>query len=151
MMCTIGYIVRPTAGLTGQRTGKSQEHPVMQSGLNPSRFSLCQKGERLLEQLPDRAENLKGVSYDVYVEGKGWVQAENGAEAGTTGEGKRMEALRMYVGDGTYTGSIQYQTYVQTYGWRNLASAGNVSGAENSGKRMEALKINLTGELGKTL
>lgn len=95
------------------------------------------------------SRELKGVSYDVYVEGKGWVNAENGAEAGTTGEGKRMEALRMYVGDGTYTGSIQYQTYVQTYGWRNLASAGNVSGAENSGKRMEALKINLTGELAK--
>lgn len=95
------------------------------------------------------SRELKGVSYDVYVEGKGWVQAENGAEAGTTGEGKRMEALRMYVGDGTYTGSIQYQTYVQTYGWRNLATAGNVSGAENSGKRMEALKINLTGELAK--
>lgn len=95
------------------------------------------------------SRELKGVSYDVYVEGKGWVNAENGVEAGTIGEGKRMEALRMYVGDGTYTGSIQYQTYVQTYGWRNLASAGNVSGAENSGKRMEALKINLTGDLAK--
>ncbi len=59
---------------------------------------------------PGATENtshtLKGVRYEVYADGAGWKNAENGDMAGTTGEARRLGALRVYVGDEMYTGGI---------------------------------------------
>ena len=100
---------------------------------------------------PGTTENagytLKGVRYEVYADGVGWKNAENGDMAGTTGEARRLEDLRVYVGDETYTGGISYSAYLQSYGWRPVAADGEDAGLAGSGKRLEAVRMNLTGEL----
>lgn len=42
---------------------------------------------------------------------------------------------------------VQYQTHVQTIGWQGLVSDGQDAGTVGQSKRLEAIKINLTGAL----
>ena len=46
---------------------------------------------------------------------------------------------------------IQYQTHIQDYGWKELVSDGEVSGTTGKAKRMEALKIVLVDNNGKSV
>ena len=43
-------------------------------------------------------------------------------------------------------GGIEYQTHVQTYGWQGWAANGSVSGTTGQAKRLEAIRIRLTGQ-----
>lgn len=47
------------------------------------------------------------------------------------------------------TGSVVYQTHVQTIGWQAKVSNGAISGTTGQSKRLEALNISLTGEVAK--
>lgn len=74
----------------------------------------------------------------------------DGSFTGTFGEGKRLEALRVKLGDTGYSGGIQYKTHVQTFGWENeWIKDGELSGTSGLGKRLEAIKISLYGEVSK--
>ena len=45
--------------------------------------------------------------------------------------------------------SVSYRTHVQTYGWQNDVKDGAMSGTQGQSKRLEAIQIQLTGELSK--
>lgn len=46
------------------------------------------------------------------------------------------------------SGNIEYQSHVQTYGWeKTWKKNGQLSGTSGKAKRLEAVKIRLTGEL----
>lgn len=47
--------------------------------------------------------------------------------SGTTGLGKRLEAIKIKVG-GAYDLGVTYQTHVQTFGWGDWVADGNLSG-----------------------
>ena len=47
----------------------------------------------------------------------------------------------------SYTGEIQYQTHIQDIGWQDWKSNGALSGTVDQSKRLEAIKIKLTGEM----
>lgn len=67
---------------------------------------------------------------------------------GTTGEGKRMEAVTINFSNSTaYTGTLQYRVHRQSYGWTDWVDAGTQAGTVGEGKRLEAIQIRLTGEL----
>ena len=109
------------------------------------------------------AEAMPTVSYSVHAQGYGWMNpAQNGKTAGTTGQGKRLEAIAISLKqNGTsYAGGLRYQAHVQTYGWmnwvdadtngaspRSLADKGKYTGTVGKSKRMEAIRMELTGEL----
>mgnify|MGYP004627372559 CR=1 FL=1 len=42
---------------------------------------------------------------------------------------------------------ITYQTHVQSYGWQDWKSDGELAGTTGQGKRIEALRVKLTGEV----
>ena len=46
-----------------------------------------------------------------------------------------------------YSGSIQYQTHVQDYGWQSWKADGQTSGTSGHCKRLEAIRIKLTGQM----
>ena len=46
-----------------------------------------------------------------------------------------------------YSGSIEYSTHVQSYGWMNEVSNGMMSGTSGQAKRLEAIRIRLKGEI----
>lgn len=89
-----------------------------------------------------------GVKYQTHVQTYGWQNyVSNGAESGTTGQAKRLEAIRIKLNNADYSGGIQYRTHVQSYGWMNWARDGAMSGTSGQAKRLEAIQIKLTGEM----
>ena len=60
------------------------------------------------------------IIYKTHVQSYGWQkEVENGALAGTTGQGKRIEAIKITLPDSDYTGNVEYQAYVQGIGWQS--------------------------------
>jgi len=90
------------------------------------------------------------VSYRSYVEGAGWqAWAKDGATSGTTGQSKRMEAVRLKVTGLPVSGGITYSAHMQGTGWQGWRSDGATVGLADKGKRLEAVRIKLTGQLAK--
>ena len=46
-------------------------------------------------------------------------------------------------------GGIEYCTHVQTYGWQDWVQNGTISGTTGKSKRLEAIRIRITGDLAK--
>ena len=68
-----------------------------------------------------------------------------GAQAGSIGQAKRLEAIQIRLGR-NINGGVRYKTHVQTFGWQNWVSNGTTSGTSGLGKRLEAIQIELTGQ-----
>ena len=91
---------------------------------------------------------LPSVSYSAHVQSIGWQSyVSEGAVAGTIDQALRMEALKVDIDSGGYSGTIEYRSHVQTYGWQDWVSDNQVSGTTGLAKRLEAIQIRLTGEL----
>ncbi|PJI06784.1 MULTISPECIES: GH25 family lysozyme [Clostridium] len=85
-----------------------------------------------------------GVSYKTHVQNFGWLASVmNGAEAGTSGQGLRMEALNINLVNAPADAHIQYQAHVQNIGWQDWVSDGQEVGTDGKGFRVEAMKIKL--------
>ena len=88
------------------------------------------------------------LKYRVHAQTYGWMNWMTGGNAaGTTGESKRLESIRLKVENTGYSGNIEYCTQVQTYGWQDWVQNGAESGTTGQSKRLEAIRIRLTGEL----
>ena len=87
------------------------------------------------------ANSFLNVAYSTHVQSYGW-QADkfNGMTSGTTGLGKRLEAIKIKVG-GEYDLGVTYQTHVQTLGWLGWAKNGETAGTSGFAKRLEAIQI----------
>ena len=97
----------------------------------------------------DNAFEQAGVSYSTHVQTYGWQSVVyDGATSGTTGEAKRLEAIKISLANTEYSGSIQYRTHVQSYGWEDgWKSDGAMSGTSGEAKRLEAIQVQLTGDI----
>ena len=96
----------------------------------------------------DRPYVTKEVGYSTHVQTYGWQTTKyNGEVSGTSGESKRLEAIKINLVDPKYEGSIEYQTHVQTYGWMDYVADGEASGTSGESKRLEAIRIKLIGEM----
>ena len=96
-------------------------------------------------------EGLVGVTYTGHVQSIGWQDWTNdGKSAGTSGRGLRVEALKVRLQSGGFSGGIEYQTHVQKKGWMPWSKNGAMSGTSGKSLRVEALKIRLTGDIAKT-
>ena len=88
------------------------------------------------------------ISYETHVQTYGWRgKSSNGEINGTTGEYKRLEAIKIWLEQAPVPGSVEYRTHVQTYGWRGWTSDGKENGTTGEYKRLEAIQIRLTGEM----
>ncbi|MGL4992297.1 MAG: glucosaminidase domain-containing protein [Sarcina sp.] len=82
-----------------------------------------------------------GVNYAVYEERLGWQENRtNGILAGTVGESKRIEGIKISY-NGPENLGLTYRTHIQDIGWQEWKEEGEVSGIPNSGKRIEGLEI----------
>ena len=88
------------------------------------------------------------VKYSALVQDEGWQSyVKDGETAGTFGQSKKLEAIKIEVEGTGYTGNIEYQTHVQKYGWESTwKKNGEISGSLES-LRLESMRIRLTGEL----
>lgn len=85
------------------------------------------------------------VTYQGHVEDYGWMDwVKDGNSAGTTGEAKRVEAIRVRITGDDNLG-VSYSAHVQDIGWMNPVADGALAGTEHQCKRVEAFQMNLTG------
>ena len=90
----------------------------------------------------------KQISYATHIQSYGWqATCGDGEISGTVGSAKRLEAIKISLGNTGYSGGISYCTHVQSYGWQDWKSDGQVSGTSGLAKRLEAIKIKLTGDI----
>ncbi len=77
----------------------------------------------------------------------GWTgEVTNGISSGVNNSTK-IQAINMTLRNADVSGELQYATYMQSYEWQDWVSAGNTSGITDQNKRLEAIKIRLTGQL----
>ncbi len=89
-------------------------------------------------------KNNNSLTYQTHVQSIGWQNSVNqNAISGTTGQAKRLEAIRIYFN--SLDGGIRYRTHIQSYGWQDWVSDGETSGTTGQAKRLEAIQIELTG------
>lgn len=85
-----------------------------------------------------------GVAYCAHVANKGWLpEVCDGQTAGTTGESRQMEAVRIRLTNAPDGAEISYSAHVQNDGWLPYVKNGEIAGTTGKGKRMEAIKIRL--------
>lgn len=99
------------------------------------------------------------ISYSAHVSNIGWKNyVSTGEVAGTTGQGKNMEALQMKLSDAStngesdnnyYDGDIEYRAHVSDIGWQNWVRNNEIAGTTGQSRKMEAFQIRLTGEMQK--
>ena len=92
---------------------------------------------------------IPGVKYTTHVQTYGWQKyVSNGTMAGTTGEAKRLEGIKIELKNMPYEGNIEYRTHIQKIGWEeSYKMNGEMSGTEGMAYRLEAIQIRLTGEI----
>ena len=120
--------------------------------LEAIRIQLVTKGDKAPELIGTIKEAMKArlVGYQTHVQDYGTqAYVYDGAMAGTEGECKRMESIRMKL-PSSVNSSIQYRSHVQDIGWeKNWASNGSLSGTTGQCKRLEAIQIQLSGDVAK--
>jgi len=85
-----------------------------------------------------------GVTYQAHVEGIGWMGwVSNGDIAGTTGQSRRMEAVRIQLVNAPAGVRVTYQAHVEGIGWMDWVWDGAVAGTTGRSLRMEAVRIRL--------
>ena len=101
---------------------------------------------------------IPSIYYQVHRQDYGWEVDEkdeadltkwksDGAESGTVGESKRLEAIKIKLPDGV-SGSVEYRTHIQNTGWETKwKKDGEVSGTSGKSLRLEAIQVKLTGKV----
>ena len=120
--------------------------------LEAIRIQLVTKGDKAPELIGTIKEAMKArlVGYQTHVQDYGTqAYVYDGDMAGTEGECKRMESIRMKL-PSSVNSSIQYRSHVQNIGWeKKWASNGSLSGTTGQCKRLEAIQIKLSGDVAK--
>ena len=97
-----------------------------------------------------KAYQVPRIQYQTHVQSIGWQKKVSDNQiAGTTGQGKRIEAIKITLPDSDYTGNVEYQAYVQGIGWQSWKKNGELAGTSGQSKRIEAIRVKLTGEIAK--
>lgn len=96
--------------------------------------------------------HTRNLYYSTHIQNIGWQEnIWNGDVSGTTGQALRLEGIRLSLFDldGLNTsGSIQYRTHIQDLGWESSWKSDNqLSGTSGHSKRLEAIQIQLTGDI----
>ena len=95
--------------------------------------------------IKSKADEGATIKYRAHVAYNGWMDWQtDGGTAGTVGESRRMEALKIKL-EGTSDASVIYQAYVRGEGWQNEVKNSETAGTEGQSKQIEAVKIRLEG------
>ena len=88
------------------------------------------------------------LEYSSHIENIGWMNPVTSGISGTTGEAKRMEALKLSIKN-VENVSLNFDVHLQNYGWKYGLTEKDVIGTTGEAIRMEALVIRTNGLLEK--
>lgn len=82
---------------------------------------------------------IPDLRYKVHIQDYGWRDWQDAGEvAGTTGEGKRIEAIILEANNDL---DIQYRVHIEDIGWTDWKKSGEQAGTTGQSKRIEAIEI----------
>ena len=92
------------------------------------------------------SEKNVNLVYETHVQDIGWQgKRQEGQKAGTEGQSKRLEAIKIRMNNAPEGVKIKCATHIQDIGWQGWKYNGEMSGTEGQSKRLEAIKIELEG------
>lgn len=90
------------------------------------------------------------INYQVHIQGIGWQvvngnpYVSDGELAGTTGQAKRLEGIKISLTDELATHyDIYYRVHIQKIGWLSWAKNGEAAGSQGLSARLEGIEIQL--------
>ncbi|MDK2780390.1 MAG: hypothetical protein PWP61_687 [Trichococcus sp.] len=101
-----------------------------------------------------RFDPVPNITMRTYIENDGWTGLRMGGDyigktSGTIGEGKNINSFSLSIDNENVADEkglgIQYAAYIEDLGWTNYVSGDTNLGNTSQNKRMEAIKIRLTG------
>ena len=91
------------------------------------------------------------IQYEAHVSNIGWMSSKrDGSTAGTTGQSKAVEDLKVSILNPVEDGSVQINANVSGIGWQGWdAPSASEGGTTGQGRAVEAVRLRLTGSLAK--
>lgn len=153
----INYIARNDVleSITGYGTKEQNGKPGFEFNVDLSKLTegnhdikiylLDKNGERIQGYLTTISiDRDPHIIYDTYLQNREWQgEKVDGEMAGTVGEDRRVEAIKI---DGVNLPDdikITYQAHIQNIGWQEWKNEGEMAGTTNQSKRIEAIRIKL--------
>lgn len=144
--CPVGvYIDKnpPTCTTSGGQNTWKNSNMTITGNCSDTGGSGC---SNITKTITENDTSVALLSYEGHSEDFGWLGVvRNGDTAGTTGQGKRLEALSMNVSIPGLSCSISYEAHVSDVGWQAAVSNGTIAGTTGQSKAIEAVKISLSG------
>lgn len=109
---------------------------------------LVKKGEQAPGETTRPYLKTPSISYHAHVQNIGWMDWSKSGIVGTTGKSLRLEAFQVTL-DSLFSGDVEYYAHVQNEGWQSVKKNGEVAGTTGANLRLEAVRMNLTGEIAK--
>ena len=126
------------AGTSGQaKRAEAVEVQVLPQGQVPEGY------------VESEASYVGAVSADVHLQKIGWTGTSSALEFGTTGQARRLEAVRLSGPATPVAGGISYEAHVQREGWMPAVADGALAGTTGQARRLEAVRVSLTGDAAK--
>ncbi len=144
---TFGWLGWACDGQAAGTAGQSKRSEAIEVQVLP-------KGQVPEGYAEGQASYVGAATADVHVQGAGWTGvgwtgAGSALEFGTTGQGRRLEAIRLSVPNQPVAGGISYEVHAQDRGWMPAAVDGALAGTEGQSRRLEAVRVSLTGDLAR--
>ncbi|MBU5249239.1 hypothetical protein KQH93_05510 [Coprococcus comes] len=122
--------------------------------LEAIKIMLVPKGEKAPAKVgdSDKAMEARLVGYQTHVQDFGTqAYVYDGAVAGTSGQAKRMESIRINLPSTMASeGKIEYRSHVQNIGWeKDWKQTNQLSGTTGKSLRLEAIQMKLSGNIAK--
>lgn len=120
--------------------------------LEAIRIKLVPKGKEPPKNVgsTDKAMEARLVGYQTHVQDIGTQDyVYDGAMAGTSGQAKRMESIRIKLPSTMASeGKIEYKSHIENIGWeKSWKKTGELSGTSGKSLRLEAIQIKLSGDI----
>ena len=96
-------------------------------------------------------DNKMHIQYEAHVSNIGWMSNKrDGSTAGTTGQSKSVEDLKVNILNPVEDGSVQINANVSGVGWQGWDTpSASEGGTTGQGRAVEAVRLRLTGSLAK--
>ena len=93
---------------------------------------------------PSPTPSAVRVQYRAHVQSDGWLPwQDHGQTAGTTDQGKRLEAVEFRIASGPPGATIRYRAHIGGIGWQEYRRNGETAGTIGQERQIEAIQVGL--------
>lgn len=116
--------------------------------LEALQFMLNLRHQPVTQNTKRTSVGATNLHFQVQGQDYGWQNTRKNDEiGGTTGQGRRLEAIKINIENNNLAGDLIYQAHLSGTGWQREVKNGELAGTVGQSRQMEAIKVNLTGEL----